>query len=531
MKKCLPPSVLTIALATTSLLAIEGDDETGNAGSEVGYAIGQLSPALLLQTPDFFPESHTTRIEESGDVFQHMRLDRLQEQSPAIYAHLFPDPLPIVDNNPSYRPGYLWHDSMCGPCSIADNLLYFDRNGYPNLLPGSPDFTPDPAQAAEERELLAVTKAASLLASPAYMDTHYDDGTSILPMLSGTIEYVRSRGYDIKHIKVRHMKPSLDDVETHEAGVPNADYFFRAIVEGKADGNVDSPLTGHGIPVDYRKCKPSLAFLKQAIMEDAIVVINWWSYEPYVDPGTIANTNDPILDPWASWNWRRSGGHWIAPVGFGKEDENDPPNPNLILFHDSAGSNFGGTSNTDGNYLSQNIKPVEWTKLENLPGNPELLKSGGGSWDKPGTPEDEAIYANGHWAFMHDSNTKIRLLCGILVLYLDDPADNHLPFQMEDFLGTNGRDLASWRAPQLRRKADGSMNYSYVVAPDILDQGLENFQHMIQTTTDGRRWENVTPQPHPDVPGCFEANFHSDRDGRTRLFRLSAQTAPISAPQ
>lgn len=158
---------------------------------------------------------------------------------------------------------------FCAPVAVSNSLVYLARNGYPKLLDNGP---------ANESAQIALIRR---LASPEFMRTSADGGTSKEGVVDGVGSYVTRRGYTIEHLSYR------------------------------------------GIEVYYQPEEPApsesvaLPWLKARLAAGASIwlQIGWYHDEDQ--------------------DFRKTGGHWVTLVGYGVDEAGELDEACLVL-HDPS---------------------------------------------------------------------------------------------------------------------------------------------------------------------------------------------------
>ncbi len=161
---------------------------------------------------------------------------------------------------------------FCMHCAVTNSLMWLDSHGFPNLA----DNTGNP--------LADQVKLAKLLASKTYMDTDPEEGTGTTNLIRGLKKFIADRGYQIESLQYQGWRRIAEDV----AGLTTSQV-------------------------------PSLERIKQGVLGNGVVWLNvgWYKYDASKD------------------EYERISGHWVTLVGYGK-DQNDNPDPNIIILHDPS---------------------------------------------------------------------------------------------------------------------------------------------------------------------------------------------------
>lgn len=238
--------------------------------------------------------SYTARIASTADINQHMTWKQFLEQIPANRVAEYTPPEEINVNSRVY------YENFCGPTSIADQLIWLDKNGFANIVD-------------EGDPVIAGTMLARMLGDTKYMRTisepgpdDFDpvvgSGTKIENLVAGTAKYLAERKVKIKNVRVisAWSPPS-------QAG---------------RYGVAKSLLT-------LEQRLPNLYETTQPLRGKTIVVNIIGKYENV--PPQFGNGK--LLPGYLS----RVGGHYIAPVG-NAEDAGGNYSANTVIYHDPGGS-------------------------------------------------------------------------------------------------------------------------------------------------------------------------------------------------
>jgi hypothetical protein len=250
------------------------------------------SPAAV---PKIAAPAFTARISATPDINQHMTWAQFLEQIPVRQRKKYTPPAEIGVNSRVY------YKNFCGPCSVADNLLYL-RKFYPQI-------------GEHQNKVVSGTFLARSLGS-SYLstlsepsDTDFDPvsgkGTSVKNIVKGTLTYLKEKNVPIKKVTVISVWSPTDS---------RADF-------------------GHaGTNISIKQRPPSTQEIKTALTKKSMVVTHYGHYD-FKKPISRAGFQAKGITPYL----RRSGGHYVAPVGFGKESSGKL-NPDMFIFNDPAGS-------------------------------------------------------------------------------------------------------------------------------------------------------------------------------------------------
>ena len=187
----------------------------------------------------------------------------------------------------------------CAPTSAAMEFSWLANHGYPQLVPA-------------DRTVEAYHTMIELLGSRDYMDTSPSKGTNTVEAIRGVRRYVEAAGYKLREI----------------------DY----------SGYRSSPRQ---TPANVVSTTPDFNLLRAGINDaHTIVLMNVGYYEPGSGPSRL----------------RRTGGHWVAVVGYGTIGDGKV-DASVILLHNPA---HPGSENTSSSQLAfrlaqdvAHISPIE----------------------------------------------------------------------------------------------------------------------------------------------------------------------------
>lgn len=202
----------------------------------------------------------------------------------------------------------------CGPVAISDSLIYLGRHGFPDLMPDSQ---------GEQAQIDMI----NLLASPHYLGTDPEKGTGAGAVLRGIEKYVVGHGYQCTTMEYEGWS---------KVGDRQREFVM-------AD-------------------RPDLDWLKKGILDPhgaAWLAIGWYT-----------RTGDG--------QWKRSGGHWVAMVGFDARD------PHALLIH-NPGTRGNGNLPDDPAKDVVHLEPANAGTLDTGDG-PSLDASGRYQVSGPGLP-------------------------------------------------------------------------------------------------------------------------------------------------
>ena len=237
---------------------------------------------------------YTYRVDRTPDINQHMTWEQMLGQIPMRLRKKYTPPAEIgVKSRVFYK-------NFCGPCAVADNLLYL-RKDFPQIG--------DHANSVVSGTFLARNLGSNYfdtLTNPS--DEDFDPvvggGTSVKNIVKGTLEYLKEKNIPVKNVTVISVWAPTDQ---------RAEY-------------------GHpGTLIKLYQRPPTTKEMQDALRKRSIVVSHYGSYEYRPNPtraGGAKRIGSYLL---------RTGGHYVAPVGYGK-DKNGVAKANMFIIHDPAGS-------------------------------------------------------------------------------------------------------------------------------------------------------------------------------------------------
>ena len=227
------------------------------------------------------------RIQFTPDINQNMTIAELLEQIPPSYAPEF-TPKEIHLDEPFFIV------NACAPASVANHLIWLDRLHFKNI-------------SKEEHPIVAGVKLINTLASEPYMRTiKGGSGTSMQNLVAGTYRFLGEKGIKVKKVTV---------------------------ISNSADPQPWN-LTGYKVPFSLMQVEhrmPTIAEIKAALHQRAIVVNLFGKYK-YV-PQRAAKEGSTTAPAYL----RRGGGHYMAPVGYGRYMQK-VYDDDVIIYHDPADS-------------------------------------------------------------------------------------------------------------------------------------------------------------------------------------------------
>lgn len=263
----------------------------------IALAVTVVAPAPIEEAPAqkrMALPYYTSRIAKTPDINQHMTWEQMLGQIPAFMRKKYTPPAEIgVKSRVFYK-------NFCGPCSVADNLLYL-RKDFPQIG--------DHSNSVVSGTFLARSLGSNYLdtltnPSDEDFDPVVGGGTSIKNIVKGTLDYLKEKKIKVKSVKV--ISVWAPSGERKEYGHP-------------------------GTVIKTYQRPPTHKEIKDNLRKRSIIVSHYGHYDfkqPLKRFGLKTNTFPYLL---------RSGGHYVAPVGYGKNKygKNDA---NMFIFNDPAGS-------------------------------------------------------------------------------------------------------------------------------------------------------------------------------------------------
>lgn len=233
---------------------------------------------------------YTARIAATPDVNQHMTYEQWLKQIDPRLRSKYTPPAEIGIKSKVFQ------ENFCGPCSVADNMVYL-KKWFPQIR-------------AESDPVVAGTLLARNLGMD-YMHTYNDPdpedfepasgtGTSYINLVKGSLDYLASKGVKAKKV---------------------------TMIGYRAHASERSKYSNNGTNIEFHQRAPKIEEIKQALHLRAIVVQHYGHYEYHV--ARAGSKNGPYL--------QRTGGHYVAPVGYGL-DKNGKANDDMLIVNDPAGS-------------------------------------------------------------------------------------------------------------------------------------------------------------------------------------------------
>lgn len=308
--------IVTLTLVLTFLIPVVAADPPKRATRKPLQTTG-----LKLQANTFY----NARIDPTPDVNQHMTYEQWLQQIPARQRARYTPPAEIGIKSKVFQ------ENFCGPCSVADNLIYL-RKWFPQVRP-------------EGNDLVAGTLLARNLGM-SYMETYRDDdpedfdpatgtGTSYKKLIDGTLSYLADKG--IKAKKVTLIGYRAHASERSEYGHP-------------------------GTNIELHQRAPKLEEVRQALHLRAVVVQHYGHY----DYKNVRFNKDGKAE--IRQYLQRAGGHYVAPVGYGL-NKSGKPDPDMMIYHDPAGASQDKKAQDYRKWLRQPKGPWQDLMLVNFRGD------------------------------------------------------------------------------------------------------------------------------------------------------------------
>jgi C-terminal processing protease CtpA/Prc len=105
----------------------------------------------------------------------------------------------------------------CSPVSISNSFMWFDSNGFPNLVQNSGDLFADQV------------KLVNLLASKSYMNTNLEYGTGTTNLIRGVRKYIKERGYEIEKLEYQGWRKHPEEIHW-SSSLPQLDWIKQGIL-------------------------------------------------------------------------------------------------------------------------------------------------------------------------------------------------------------------------------------------------------------------------------------------------------------
>ena len=241
-----------------------------------------------------------SRAATTPDVNQHMTWGQFIDQLPVKPPSIRMKYRPPQEIDLNWR---VFEQNYCAPAAVANNLMWLDANYFPQI-------------SDETNALAGGVFLARKLGGDAYFSTmnepgnpdgedpefHLSEGTGTTfeDMINGTVKFLKEKQIPVKEVRWISLW---------------------AAPEAK------SKLKLGGAPLVMERRAPKLDEVKSALRLRSIIVQIFGHYEFTVGEATNNGVKPDSLV--------RTGGHYFAPVGFGK-DEDGNLSENTFAYHDSA---------------------------------------------------------------------------------------------------------------------------------------------------------------------------------------------------
>lgn len=285
---------------------------------------------LVIQGTQLAPEPYVIRIDDTPDVSQHIKWKEYVGFPGGYGRHSEMDKPAANRNSPPdeyNRDMRVFPSNFCGPASIANNLIWLDRTGYPNISDETNKF----AAATELARKLGFSymdtmsqpdneqyKLSEVIGEDlTWSDIPEGTGTSVPGLVNGTVKFLSEKNVPIKNIRI------------------TAAFDYKGPWEYETNG----------APFSFNVKKPTGEDISAALRRRSVVVTIHGHYVPLFDPlnpqakdssgdGELG-FKDLAPKYWDTPYLMRTGGHVATPVGYGV-DENMNPAPGKIVYHDSS---------------------------------------------------------------------------------------------------------------------------------------------------------------------------------------------------
>ena len=105
----------------------------------------------------------------------------------------------------------------CSLAAVSNSLMWFDSNGFPNLVQNSGDLFTDQV------------KLIKLLASSKYINTSLEYGTGTTKLIRGVRKYIKERGYEISQLEYQGWRKHPKEIPW-SSSVPKLDWIKQGII-------------------------------------------------------------------------------------------------------------------------------------------------------------------------------------------------------------------------------------------------------------------------------------------------------------
>jgi C-terminal processing protease CtpA/Prc len=105
----------------------------------------------------------------------------------------------------------------CLPAAISNSFMWFDSNGFSNLVQNTGDLFSDQV------------KLVNLLASKSYMNTSLEYGTGTTNLIRGVRKYIKERGYEIEQLEYQGWRKHPEEIPW-SSSIPQLDWIKQGIL-------------------------------------------------------------------------------------------------------------------------------------------------------------------------------------------------------------------------------------------------------------------------------------------------------------
>lgn len=228
-------------------------------------------------------QPYIERLQFTPDINQNMTIQDYLDQLPAAEAKKqAPEGLSLKTK--------MFKKNMCAPASVANHLLWLDRTAFKNI-------------SNEAHPIIAGVDLIHILSRKEYMKTATGgSGTSLANVVSGTYRFLKEKGIPVKKVTVISISAHPDYVDRYK--VPSN----RLRVENRI---------------------PKVQETRNALRKRTIVLNLFGKYKlfPGKDDIQVGKQQEVYL--------QRTGGHYIAPVGYGRV-VNKVYDGDVIIYHNPA---------------------------------------------------------------------------------------------------------------------------------------------------------------------------------------------------
>jgi len=272
--------ILMILIAGCSLSTAVAEERIQKPAVQAQPVIsGEAAKPQRMEKPPYYTRAPTT-----PDVNQHMTwgqfIDQLPVKPPSIRAKYRPPP----EIDLSWR---VFEQNFCAPASVADNLMWLDANYFPQIS----DATNPLAGGVFLARKLGGDDYFSTMNEPGDPDAEkpsYDlaegTGTTFENMINGTVRFLREKNIPVKEVRWISLW---------------------ALPEAKAKLKIGA------IPLVMQQKVPTPDEVRSALKSRSVVVQIIGLYEFTVGEADANGVKPDSLV--------RTGGHYFAPVGFGRD--------------------------------------------------------------------------------------------------------------------------------------------------------------------------------------------------------------------